>query len=157
MNNHIAFVCAFALSLLPATGFTDMGMDMMKGKCMMCEGMSMVRHHYVMRNGIGPEYAEKENPLAANEDNLHAGKALYEKHCMSCHGVSGQGDGAAGKNLDPRPANIANFVNMPMATDGYLFWAISEGGIPIQTAMPPFKTSLKEEEIWRIIIYLRHM
>jgi len=36
MNNHIAFVCAFALSLLPATGFTDMSMDMMKGKCMMC-------------------------------------------------------------------------------------------------------------------------
>ena len=46
---------------------------------------------------------------------------------------------------------------MPMATDGYLFWSISEGGIPIQTAMPAFKGSLSEEEIWKIIIYLREM
>ena len=82
---------------------------------------------------------------------------LYAKNCSSCHGLSGNGDGPAGKNLNPRPANIANFSKMPMATDGYLFWTISEGGIPIQTAMPAFRSSLKEEEIWKIIIYLRDM
>jgi len=46
---------------------------------------------------------------------------------------------------------------MPMATDGYLFWTIAEGGMPIQTAMPVFKGTLKEEEIWQIVTYLRNM
>ncbi len=156
MNKYIALVSGLVLSLLSAIGFAEMGM--MKGKGMMdMMNMSMARHHYVMRNGIGSEYSSKENSLVVNNDNLHAGKMLYKKNCLSCHGSSGYGDGPAGKDLNPRPANIANFSKMPMATDGYLFWTISEGGIPIRTAMPAFKSSLKEEEIWKIIIYLRDM
>ena len=119
--------------------------------------MSMARHHYVMRNGIGSGYSSMNNSLVANEENLHAGKLLYDGNCSRCHGLSGYGDGQDGKELKPRPANVAMFSKMPMATDGYLFWAISEGGAPIQTAMPAFKNSLTEEEIWKIIIYLRDM
>lgn len=118
---------------------------------------SMIRHHYIMRHGIGSEYSSLENTLVGNEENLNAGKVLYEENCSRCHGASGYGDGPAGNDLNPRPANIANIAKMPMATDGYLFWSISEGGIPIQTAMPAFKGSLSEEEIWKIIIYLREM
>ncbi len=153
MSKRIVLISGIILLLLSAIGVAGIGM--MKGKGMM--NMSMVRHHYVMKNGIGSEYFSKENPLVLNKDNLQVGKILYEKNCLSCHGASGYGDGKAGKNLNPRPANIANFSKMPMATDGYLFWTISEGGIPIQTSMPPFKSSIKEEEIWKIIIYLRDM
>lgn len=156
MSKPITLMSGLVFLLLSANGFSEMGM--MEGKGMMgMMNMSMIRHHYVMRNGIGSEYSSKENSLAVNKDNLQAGKMLYAKNCSSCHGLSGNGDGPAGKNLNPRPANIANFSKMPMATDGYLFWTISEGGIPIQTAMPAFRSSLKEEEIWKIIIYLRDM
>ncbi len=150
---RIALVCGLILSLLAVIGFA--AMHMMKAKGMM--NMSMARHHYVMRNGIGSAYSSRKNLLLVNKDNLRAGKMLYEKNCLICHGASGGGDGPAGKNLTPRPSNIADFSKMPMATDGYLFWTISEGGIPIKTAMPAFKSSLKEEEIWKIIIYLRDM
>lgn len=44
---------------------------------------------------------------------------------------------------------------MPMATDGYLFWTIAEGGAPVGSAMPAFKQTLKEDDIWKIITYLR--
>jgi len=44
---------------------------------------------------------------------------------------------------------------MPIATDGYLFWAIAEGGIPIGTGMPAFKDALSERETWQLILYLR--
>ncbi len=165
MSKQTALVAGLALLLLIAIGFA--GMEMMKGKGMMgmmkgkgmmgMMNMSMVRHQYVMRNGIGSEYSSKRNTLVRNKDNLNAGKILYEKNCLSCHGLSGYGDGPAGKNMDPRPANIASFSKMPMATDGYLFWTISEGGLPIKTVMPAFKSSLKDEEIWKIIIYLRDM
>lgn len=119
--------------------------------------MSMIRHHYVMRQGIGSKYSSLENTLVVNEENLREGKTLYDEHCSRCHGSSGYGDGEAGKELNPRPANVAHISKMPMATDGYLFWTISEGGIPIQTAMPAFKSSLTKEEIWKIIIYLREL
>lgn len=44
-----------------------------------------------------------------------------------------------------------------MTTDGYLYWTIADGGAPLGTAMPPFKSMLKEDQIWKIIIYLREL
>jgi mono/diheme cytochrome c family protein len=41
-----------------------------------------------------------------------------------------------------------------MASDGYLMWAISEGGAELGTAMPAFKNSLSENQRWKVIRYL---
>ena len=147
------FITSFTVSAhMMGCGYGKMGHGM-RGKM----HRSMIRHHYAMRHGIGSEYSSMKNTLVMNEENLHSGKLLYDENCSSCHGSSGCGDGQEGKELNPRPAKIANISKMPMATDGYLFWTISEGGAPIQTAMPAFKSSLTEEEIWEIIIYLRDM
>ncbi|BAO44376.1 conserved hypothetical protein [Thiolapillus brandeum] len=135
-------------------------MGMMRGPGMMRGGMmnmSMVRHHYVMRNGIDQRYTSQRNPLSFTESNLQEGENLYTSNCAACHGSRGQGDGEAGKNLNPRPANIARFAKMPMASDGYLLWTISEGGVPVGSAMPPFKDSLKQDDIWKIMLYLRQL
>jgi mono/diheme cytochrome c family protein len=118
-------------------------------------GMSMLRHHYLMMNGIGPQYASKVNPLQPTTQNIKSGEKLFEQNCARCHGQTGVGDGPDGQNLSPPPANIAAVSKMPMATDGYLYWTISEGGAPVGSAMPPFKNQLKENEIWEIITYLR--
>lgn len=151
MKIPFAILIALGALLLSAQAFSQMGM--MMGKGMM--NMSMIRHQFVMRNGIDPKYSSKVNPLQSTGDNIEAGKKLYEQNCASCHGLTGLGDGEAGKGLNPPPANIATFIKMPMATDSYLSWTIAEGGVPIGTAMPPFKDVLKEEQMWRIIIYLR--
>ena len=135
-------------------GSGGMGKGKMKG-CTM--NMSRTRHHFVMRNGIESKYVDQTNPLQGTAGNIKDGKNLYEKNCASCHGVSGQGDGKAGKGLNPGPTNIAMFSKMPMASDGYLLWTVSEGGAPVQSAMPAFKTKLKEDDIWRIISYLRQL
>ena len=119
--------------------------------------MSMIRHQYVMRNGIDDEYAGKTNPLAGTSTDIEHGSELYAQNCASCHGAGGLGDGEAGKTLSPRPANIASFSKMPMASDAYLYWTISEGGIPVKSAMPPLKSALSEQEIWKIIAYLRQL
>ena len=130
-------------------------MGMMNDGCM---NMSMQRHRYVMQNGIDSSYQNKVNPYQSNSvDILQNGKALYEKNCAACHGTSGIGDGPAGVNLTPKPANIAAFSKMPMASDAYLHWTISEGGAPIQSPMPAFKSQLSEKQIWEIITYLRRL
>ena len=134
-----------------------MGRSMMRG---MMRGRRMgnpVRHRRVMMGGGVPApYAAMRNPLKPTKANIEAGRRLYAENCASCHGAKGYGDGEAGKELNPPPANIAFTVRMPIATDGFLMWTISEGGEKLGTAMPAFKDVLSAKERWQIILYLRH-
>lgn len=156
MNKYRALISGIVLSMMAAIVFAQQ--SMMDGKDMMgMMNMSMARHRYVMRNGVPSDYSSRKNPIPANEERLRDGRMLYETNCSTCHGATGQGDGPAGTNLNPRPSNLARFIRMPMATDPYLFWTISDGGAPIQSAMPPFKTALSEKEVWEIIVFLRTM
>ena len=116
---------------------------------------SMLRHQYVMRNGIPAAYRDASNPLPATAENIRAGGRLFASNCATCHGPQGLGNGPAGRDLDPPPANIARFVRSPMANDPYLFWTISEGGAPVGSAMPAFKSVLSDTARWQIIRYLR--
>jgi mono/diheme cytochrome c family protein len=120
--------------------------------------MSMVRHQYVMREGIPDRYLAKHNPLPANQETIEAGEQLYQRYCVSCHGPRGYGDGAAGKTLTPPPANIAITANRGMmASDPFLYWTVAEGGTQLNTAMPAFKDTLQEQQIWQLIAYLHQL
>ncbi len=126
-----------------------MGMGMMSG--------NMVRHHYVMRNGIDQEYQAKKNPLVASKENLREGAQLYQTFCATCHGDQGRGDGPAGKALNPPPMDLSAIIHRRIATDAFLYWTIAEGGTPLKTAMPPFKSALQEEQIWKVVLHLRSL
>ena len=115
-------VCSSVFAQMPGMG----GMGMMRH--------SMVRHRYVMMNGIPASYKNLTNPLPAGEKNIQEGGKLYAANCASCHGEKGRGDGPAGAALDPPASHIASLVRMPMATDSYLFWTISEAE---QSSRPP--------------------
>ncbi|MGE5130314.1 MAG: c-type cytochrome, partial [Sphingomonadaceae bacterium] len=65
------------------------------------------------------------------------------------------GDGPGATGLDPKPAVLAGLEHMRIATDGFYFWTISEGGIQFNGAMPPFKGQIKDEDIWKIVLFLR--
>jgi len=41
-----------------------------------------------------------KNPVKSDEASLTVGKALYTKHCKSCHGAKGLGDGPKSKELE---------------------------------------------------------
>jgi mono/diheme cytochrome c family protein len=139
--------------LLGAQAYGQMGGMMGRGGMM---PMSMMRHRYVMMQGISPKYAAKTDPVPVTAATLKSGKRLYNQNCARCHGVNGLGNGPAGANLNPPPANISQIGKIPMATDGYLYWTIAEGGVPLGTAMPAFKGSLQEKQIWEIINYIRN-
>ncbi len=144
-------VLASLTALLLSISARAQMMGMMGGGMM---HMSGLRAQYVRQNGIDTAYASKRNPLRHTAGNIAAGKTLYGQYCVACHGLEGLGNGEAGKSLNPPPANIAGIVKRPIASDGYLYWTIAEGGAPLGTAMPPFKASLKKDEIWKIIVYL---
>jgi mono/diheme cytochrome c family protein len=117
---------------------------------------SMIRHQYVMREGLPAAYEELVNPLTPTATVLTNGQRIYTEVCTTCHGVSGDGDGPAGAALDPSPSNIGRLPRMPMmSSDAYLYWTVAEGGVPIQTEMPAFKQALTQEEIWSVILYIQ--
>lgn len=153
MSKTLMATVACGCILSAAPGNAQMGM-MGEGGMM---GMSMRRHHLAMMDGIDARYASKRSPLAPSAQDLESGERLYRQNCAACHGTRGHGDGEAGAQLRPRPANVAAFAKMPMATDGYLLWTIAEGGAPVGSAMPPFKGLLSEAQIWQIIAYLRRL
>jgi mono/diheme cytochrome c family protein len=150
MNKLLAGLALLGTILLAAQVYGQMGM---MGRGMMMG--SMVRHRYAMMNGIDQKYAHKINPLSMTAETIEAGKKLYNQSCAYCHGTTGLGDGPGGKNLNPPPTNIAAFNKMPLATDGYIYWTVAEGGVPIGTPMPAYKGLLKQNQIWEIITYLR--
>ncbi len=112
------------------------------------------RYTQYMWGDIPNQYADLKNPLPASTVNLSDGKKLYQMQCLACHGESGKGDGLAGEQLVPGPANLMFTRRLPIATDAFFFWTISEGGKPFDSAMPAFGKWLSDEEIWQITHYI---
>ena len=78
------------------------------------------------------------------------GKEMFTKVCLSCHGCSGNGQGPYARHVIERPANLNERIsNYP--GDFYHFWRVSEG-VP-GTAMPDWKRTFNETEIWKINTY----
>ena len=115
----------------------------------------MQRHWAYMHEGVPAEYRGARSTIASTDVAIAEGGQLYARHCASCHGKTGLGDGDAGKALSPSPALLAFMIQRPVAIDEFLLWSIADGGKQFNTAMPAFKDSLKREEIWKIVSYMR--
>jgi len=117
---------------------------------------SMRRHYYVMNKGIPEDYRFLTNPVTLSNNIVRKGRENYEKHCIVCHGDRGRGDGVNAYFLTPQPADLKGMSHiMTMTTDNYMYWTITEGGIPIDSDMPAFKTVLSANEIWSVIHYIK--
>ena len=119
------------------------------------QGQSMARHRTFMRSGVPQGYVGSKSPYLSNSDVIREGDKLYRQQCSACHGATGMGDGAVASSLSPSPAVLDRLVQMPMAVDEYLLWSISEGGEAFGTDMPAFKEQLSQDDIWKIVAYMR--
>ena len=112
------------------------------------------RYTDYMLGNMPEQYADLKNPLPASKENISHGKNLYQTQCLMCHGILGEGNGPIGELLVPQPANLALTRKLPIATDAFLFWTLSEGGQLYDTAMPKFGERLSDKEIWQISLYI---
>jgi mono/diheme cytochrome c family protein len=92
--------------------------------------------------------------LAAGD--IPAGKAIYERLCVSCHGLDGRGGRMAGM-LPVPPRNLLDQTYMQSRSDQQLFEVISQGSaaVGLSSAMSGFGTQLTAPEIWDTIAYIR--
>lgn len=99
---------------------------------------------------MAPEQeAKRSNPVKADGGSRARGKALFGKHCASCHGAEGRGDGPAGGALRPRPTDLAAMAGQH--PDGDFAWKIANG----RGAMPAWKGVLKEQQIWDVVNHIQ--
>ena len=113
------------------------------------------RHVEFIQAGVPVEYRSQRSPFANAPKVITEGGRLYRANCAACHGQKGRGDGDAGLDLLPSPALLSELMEEQGSVDEYLMWSIAEGGEPFGTAMPAYKDRLSENDIWRIIAYLR--
>ena len=98
---------------------------------------------------------EAGNDRLATPALLGEGRKLFAANCAVCHGAEGHGDGPMAKSLNPPPVDLSVTLSMPVAQDDFLYWTIAEGGAPVGSAMPAFKTTLKPDQIWAVVSALR--
>ena len=109
----------------------------------------------VVRQDPPTDYAGKTNPVAGDQAAIDEGKTLYTQNCETCHGAKGLGDGPAGASLDPHPGNLQTASKD--ASEAYLFWVVNEGGAAAgrSASMASYKGILSEDEIWKILAYVK--
>src|SRR5260221_4886685 len=107
-----------------------------------------------LHSAIEREVQRLSNPIQLSEENLITGVQLYAENCAICHGAS---------DAEPSRMGQGFYIEAPrFAKDGVeddpeaaSFWTVKHG---IRfTAMPSFTTTLKDEEIWKIAMFLKQM
>ena len=67
--------------------------------------------------------------MTPNPELMARGKALYAQSCATCHGADGQGDGAAGKGINPKPRNFTAKDGWKNGTHLDQIWKTLDEGI----------------------------
>jgi mono/diheme cytochrome c family protein len=115
----------------------------------------ILRHTTYMQYGVPKDYEGATSTARPGPETTAAGARLYATNCASCHGKDGLGEGDAANALSPSPALLAYMIRRPISVDEYLLWAIADGGVQFQSAMPAYKDKLTRDEIWQLIAYMR--
>ncbi|BAE50275.1 c-type cytochrome [Paramagnetospirillum magneticum] len=95
------------------------------------------------------------SPTGFTAGSVARGQAVYVRHCQSCHGPEGRGDGPEASRQAVPPADLAaeHLWDHP---DGDLFWWVSRGMVAVdgRPAMPGFADKLSDTERWEVIDFL---
>ena len=97
------------------------------------------------------------NPVEATPAALLKGRALYQKHCASCHGDKGKGDGPA-ESYELEPAtDLTDPALQERLTDGEMLWKMTTGlKSGTDVIMPGIVQRVPaEEDRWKLVRFVR--
>ena len=90
------------------------------------------------------------------------GKAVYDAHCVECHGAGGKGDGPSAAFLVPRPRDftsgkykIRSTESGTVPSDDDLIGSVRRG--LYATAMPGWDRILSDLEIGDVVAYIKSL
>ena len=94
-----------------------------------------------------------KNPLTANEENITAGRTLFNRNCASCHGEDGKAKTDVAEAMTVKPTDLTD-KKMEGITDGEIYWVITNG--IKKSGMPTFKKATANER-WQMTLYVKHL
>jgi mono/diheme cytochrome c family protein len=92
------------------------------------------------------------NPYTGNSTAIATGLDHYRENCVTCHGAPGVPGSEISKGLNPHAPSLAKESD---TSDGELFWTVKHG--LRMTPMPAFGPTHTDEEIWKIVAFIRHL
>lgn len=95
------------------------------------------------------------NPLPPTPENIKTGQNNFTSYCMVCHGLDGQNTGVPFADKMSPPVPPLTSADVQAYTDGQLHRIIADGIAP--SGMPANKTIFRDEEIWQLVLYIRHL
>jgi len=102
---------------------------------------------------IPAKYKTMENTFKDDASLLKVGKMLYTKHCKSCHGSKGEGNGPKAKSMKTAIRSLKS-AEVQSQADGVLYYQSFVG----RDEMPNYEKKIgDDEDRWAIINYLRTM
>ena len=101
---------------------------------------------------VPAKYEKMTNPEDASKDNIAIGKSLYSKHCKSCHGKDGLGDGTKADEVEGDLGDFSS-AEFQAQSDGALFYKSYIG----RDDMPNYEKKMSEEDAWLVVHYMRTM
>ncbi len=92
----------------------------------------------------------KNSPQVVKE-----GMKIFNANCQACHGIKGGGNGPAAASLKPKPWDFTSgkWIKKYGSTDKDIYTRIAQG-VP-HTAMPEWATTLKPNQIWEVLYYIK--
>jgi cytochrome c553 len=111
--------------------------------------ITFAKHHVFVGN------KQQKNPLPYTHENWEEGKEAFSHYCVACHGMDGQNTGVPfADHISPPIPSLAS-EDVQSYTDGQLKWILDNGISP--SGMPGSKGTLSDDELWSIIVFLRHL
>ncbi len=99
------------------------------------------------------EKAKKSTVKASDAAVIATGKELWMKHCKSCHGSKGLGDGAKSATLKTSAGDFSS-AEFQKQTDGEIFYKMNKG----RDEMPAYDKKIPEAgDRWAVVAYMRTM
>jgi mono/diheme cytochrome c family protein len=102
------------------------------------------------RKGGNPDAAKVKSPVAVTAQSVAAGRRVYARFCVRCHGPEGKGDGEAAAGATPSDLTAAQLAYG--STDGELFSVIHDGTSP---DMAGYAERISDTDIWNVVNYIR--
>ena len=100
---------------------------------------------------IPAKYKTMKNAASGDAASANVGKMLYAKHCKSCHGGTGLGDGPKASSMKTKIGSFKD-AKFQGQTDGEIYYQTYVG----RDEMTPFDKKIPEEEDrWAVVNFLR--
>src|ERR1700735_4200018 len=144
MNNNSSLILTAALLLVVLAGCKANPPGKVETSAMIWAKRKILVHNKAQKN-----------PVKDSAEAIADGKEAFSHYCVACHGLDGQNTGVPfADRMSPPVPSLAS-KDVQSYSDGQLKWIVDNGIWP--SGMPGSKGILSDDEIWSIVVYMRHL